>query len=241
MPLPPKFKSTPRQMNGKSQRMAAKTGNRQGLRRPGRKATGEKGDRGDAVFVENGVDYTSDPDNVIFTLADGKTKLTVPRTKILSVKFKDGCDIFSVTSVSNTIDIEFIGLTTENYKALVAELRSEDGTTDIEIVPRAENKDVEIKEPVFTDGKCTGTTVKINKKGINGEKAVLKVTLIDNNGQEISVSRIVKFFGAGALDEAAQNGGSFILSDDIILEKPVEVAKGKELVLDLNGKTISNF
>ena len=76
----------------------------------GIKATGEKGDRGDAVFAENGVDYTSDPDNVIFTLADGKTKLTVPRTKILSVKFKDGCDIFSVTSVSNTIDIEFIGL-----------------------------------------------------------------------------------------------------------------------------------
>lgn len=69
----------------------------------GIKATGEKGDRGDAVFAENGVDYTSDPDNVIFTLADGKTKLTVPRTKILSVKFKDGCDIFSVTSVSNTI------------------------------------------------------------------------------------------------------------------------------------------
>ena len=206
----------------------------------GIKATGEKGDRGDAVFAENGVDYTSDPDNVIFTLADGKTKLTVPRTKILSVKFKDGCDIFSVTSVSNTIDIEFIGLTTENYKALVAELRSEDGTTDIDIVTRAENKDVEIKEPVFTDGKCTGTTVKINKKGISGEKAVLKVTLIDNNGQEISVSRIVKFFGAGALDEAAQNGGSFTLSDDIILEKPVEVAKGKELVLDLNGKTISN-
>ena len=207
----------------------------------GIKATGEKGDRGDAVFAENGVDYTSDPDNVIFTLADGKTKLTVPRTKILSVKFKDGCDIFSVTSVSNTIDIEFIGLTTENYKALVAELRSEDGTTDIDIVTRAENKDVEIKEPVFTtDGKCTGTTVKINKKGISGEKAVLKVTLIDNNGQEISVSRIVKFFGSGALDEAAQNGGSFTLSDDIILEKPVEVAKGKELVLDLNGKTISN-
>ena len=206
----------------------------------GIKATGEKGDRGDAVFAENGVDYTSDPDNVIFTLADGKTKLTVPRTKILSVKFKDGCDIFSVTSVNNTIDIEFIGLTTETYKALVAELRSEDGTTDIDIVTRAENKDVEIKEPVFTDGKCTGTTVKINKKGISGEKAVLKVTLIDNNGQEISVSRIVKFFGAGALDEAAQNGGSFTLSDDIILEKPVEVAKGKELVLDLNGKTISN-
>lgn len=100
----------------------------------GIKATGEKGDRGDAVFVENGVDYTSDPDNVIFTLADGKAKLTVPRTKILSVKFKDGCDIFSVTSVSNIIDIEFIGLTTENYKALVAELRSKDGTTDIDIV-----------------------------------------------------------------------------------------------------------
>ena len=222
MPLPPKFKSTPRQMNGKSQRMAAKTGNRQGLRRPGRKAT-------EVMRYLRKTEWTT------------QVILIMSRTKILSVKFKDGCDIFSVTSVSNTIDIEFIGLTTENYKALVAELRSEDGTTDIEIVPRAENKDVEIKEPVFTDGKCTGTTVKINKKGISGEKAVLKVTLIDNNGQEISVSRIVKFFGAGALDEAAQNGGSFILSDDIILEKPVEVAKGKELILDLNGKTISNF
>ena len=94
-------------MNGKSQRMAAKTGNRQDK--------GNRGERrrGDAVFVENRMDYTSDPDNVIFTSADGKTKLTVPRTKILSVKFKDGCDIFSVTSVSNTIDIEFIGLTTK--------------------------------------------------------------------------------------------------------------------------------
>ena len=76
-----------------------------GIKRPGERR------QGDAVFAENGVDYTSDPDNVIFTLADGKTKLTVPRTKILSVKFKDGCDIFSVTSVSNIIDIEFIGLT----------------------------------------------------------------------------------------------------------------------------------
>ncbi|MCS2664030.1 hypothetical protein [Phocaeicola vulgatus] len=33
--IAPKFKSTPRQMNGKSQRIAAKTGNRQGLRRQG--------------------------------------------------------------------------------------------------------------------------------------------------------------------------------------------------------------
>ena len=54
---------------------------RQNWKSTGIKATGEKGDRGDAVFAENGVDYTSDPDNVIFTLADGKTKLTVPRTK----------------------------------------------------------------------------------------------------------------------------------------------------------------
>ena len=159
----------------------------------GIKATGEKGDRGDAVFAENGVDYTSDPDNVIFTLADGKTKLTVPRTKILSVKFKDGCDIFSVTSVSNTIDIEFIGLTTENYKALVAELRSEDGTTDIEIVPRAENKDVEIKEPVFTDGKCTGTTVKINKKGISGRlERSFKILKGEGKITEINVAETLK-------------------------------------------------
>ena len=67
------------------------------------------------------------------------------------------------------------------------------------------------------------------------------MTLIDNNGQEISVSRIVKFFGAGALLLRRVLPPSKYPSDDIILEKPVEVAKGKELVLDLNGKTISNF
>lgn len=148
----------------------------------GIKVIGEKGDRGDVVFVENGVDYISDFDNVIFILVDGKIKLIVLCIKILFVKFKDGCDIFLVIFVSNIIDIEFIGLIIENYKVLVVELRSEDGIIDIEIVFCVENKDVEIKEFVFMDGKCIGMIVKINKKGISGEKVVLKVIFIDNNG-----------------------------------------------------------
>jgi hypothetical protein len=52
----------------------------------GIKATGEKGDRGDAVFAANGVDY-SKYDNVEFTLADGYTKIKLPRYEKLGLNF----------------------------------------------------------------------------------------------------------------------------------------------------------
>ena len=136
-----------------------KTGNRQGLRRPGR-----KGDK-----VMRYLRKTGGP-QVILIMSYSLWLTERPSWPYHVPKYYL-CQVqgwlryfLPVTSVSNTIDIEFIGLTTENYKALVAELRSEDGTIDIEIVPRAENKDVKLRNLYLRMGKCTKRQSKSTKK-----------------------------------------------------------------------------
>ena len=96
--------------------------------------------------------------------------------------------------------------------------------------------EVVISEPDFINGTATVT---INKTGSYGEKGVLKVTLIDNDGQEISVSRVVAFY-SNALAVAAQNGGTYTLEKDMKLTEQIEVPAGKTFTLDLGGKTLSN-
>lgn len=193
-------------------------------------ATGQKGEKGDSMF--RNVDATTDPNNVIFTLANGTT-FTVPKTNKLTVTFEDGCGVFNFYPDNNKITVKFTGLTADNYNALFAELRSEDGTA-MDVVTKADG-DVEISEPDFEK---SSATVTINKAASVGDKAILKVTLIDNNGQEISVSRVVAFYNNG-LEAAAQNGGEYTLEKNMTLETPVVVATGKTLTLDLGGKTIS--
>ena len=195
---------------------------------------GDKGDDGDSMF--SNVDYTSDPDNVIFTLANG-TQISVPRTQALSITFADGLDVFHLYPQHNTLTVNLAGLEQDNYQALVAELRSEDGTTDMDITTRATG-DVTISAPNFA-GAIPTAAVTIQKTGTSGEKAVLKVTVIDNNGQETTVSRIVEFYG-NELAAIAQTGGSYTLPDNLVISEQIEVPAGKTLELDLNGKTISN-
>ena len=45
---------------------------------------GSAGAQGDSVFKKDGIDLT-DPDNVTFTLADGVTKITFPRTSAIKI------------------------------------------------------------------------------------------------------------------------------------------------------------
>ena len=156
---------------------------------------GDKGDKGDAIFAENGIDTESDPDNVIFTLADGTT-LTIPKAKELAVAF-DSFDSFTVALTGeNEIAIVLPSTLKESdFTALVAEVKSETGT-GMDIYTKADPSawSVKITEPTFTDGKYNNDAkvkVKMPADAKNGEKAVLKITLITGNGQEISASRIL--------------------------------------------------
>lgn len=212
----------------------------------GVKATGEKGedgdkgDKGDAVFAENGVDYTSDPDNVIFTLVDGM-QLVVPRAKTLTVGF-DSYDLLTVYSGGSEIAIVLPqSLKESDYTAMVAEVKNSAGT-DMDIQTRAASLwQVELTKPTFVDGVCQNDAkVMVTPAGVsNGDKSILKVTLIDNKGQEISASRVLQYY-ENTLAEAAMEGGTFTLEEDLVLAEPIIVPAGKTLELDLGGHTIAS-
>ena len=178
----------------------------------GVKATGDKGDKGDkgdAVFAEDGIDLDSDPDNVIFTLADGTT-LTVPKAATVWVGF-DSYDTYLVTPTTKEISILLPETLQEtDYVALVAEVRSASGT-GMDIVTKADPQawKVTLTEPTFVEGVCQNDAkVKIESMGgvSNGEKAVLKITLINGSGKEFSASRVIEYFN-GIVIDVEQAGG----------------------------------
>ena len=212
----------------------------------GVKATGEKGedgdkgDKGDAVFAENGVDYTSDPDNVIFTLVDG-TQLIVPRANTLTVGF-DSYEPFTVYAKGSDVAIVLPqGLKESDYTAMVAEVKNSAGT-GMDIQTRAASPwQVDLTKPAFADGVYQNNAkVRVTPvDAANGDKAILKVTLIDKEGQEVSVSRVLQYY-ENALTVAAMEGGTFTLEEDLVLKEPIIVPAGKTLDLDLGGHTIAS-
>ena len=167
-------------------------------------ATGDKGENGtngtngsdgDAIFAKDGIDLT-DPDNVTFTLADGTTKITLPRTSAMQIF--DSFDIFTVQR--NGIMPLALNVKKGSYSAIKAEITNNFGI-NISIIKatRAASTPwgVTLSEPTFN----SDATIDVNGKvaftfpaGIDdGEFALLKVTVIDNNGQEHTATRVVVF------------------------------------------------
>lgn len=177
----------------------------------GIKATGDKGNtgaqgpQGDAIFAKDGIDYTSDLDNVIFTLADG-TKITLPRTSALTVGF-ESYETFMLTPTTNVINIVLPEtLKEEDYTALVAEVKNEAGVgMDFQTRAASSPWQVKLTEPTFTNGKYQNNAkVTVTATGANnGDKAILKITLIDNRGKEISASRVLEYFNGVIVDTSA--------------------------------------
>ena len=200
-------------------------------------ATGEKGDTGDALFAD--IDYTTDPESVTFTLADG-TVLVIPRCMELGIGFADGNGIYAISPDNNVIELILTGITADNYNAIIAELKAEDGTSDIDIATKA-GDEVVVTPPTFNEaGVYNGDAkITIKKEGSAGEQALLKVTLLDNDGNEVTSSRVIEFYG-NVLEAAAQTGGQLTLQEDMVISNTVVVPEGKTLELDLGGHTLSN-
>ena len=183
-----------------------KTWTSTGIKATGDKGnTGEQGPQGDAIFAKDGIDYTSDHDNVIFTLVDG-TKITLPRTSALTVGFKS-YETFMLTLTTNVIDIVLPEtLKEEDYTALVAEVKNEAGVgMDFQTRAASSPWQVKLTEPTFTNGKYQNNAkVTVTATGANnGDKAILKITLIDNRGKEISASRVLEYFDGVIVDISA--------------------------------------
>ncbi len=161
--------------------------------------------QGDAIFAKDGIDYTSDLDNVIFTLADG-TKITLPRTSALTVGF-ESYETFMLTPTTNVINIVLPEtLKEEDYTALVAEVKNEAGVSmDFQTRAASSPWQVKLTKPTFTNGKYQNNAkVTVTATGANnGDKAILKITLIDNRGKEISASRVLEYFNGVIVDISA--------------------------------------
>lgn len=161
--------------------------------------------QGDAIFAKDGIDYTSDLDNVIFTLADG-TKITLPRTSALTVGF-ESYETFMLTPTTNVINIVLPEtLKEEDYTALVAEVKNEAGVgMDFQTRAASSPWQVKLTEPTFTNGEYQNNAkVTVTATGANnGDKAILKITLIDNRGKEISASRVLEYFNGVIVDISA--------------------------------------
>ena len=154
------------------------------------------GAQSDAIFAE--IDYTSDPDNVTFTLADGVTTITLPKSSAITVGF-DSYDIFYCSETDNQITIVLpISLKETDYNTIVATVSNEIGT-DMDIQTRSVSVNtwgVEITKPTFESGTLVAGSAKVTLRlpqDKTNYKALLKVTLIGPDGKEYSASRVVWF------------------------------------------------
>ena len=135
---------------------------------------------GDSFFED--VD-TSNPDYVIFTLANGNV-FNVP--KYQSLKIGEGTGTFTLTSTSTEIKLTYPdGTKASDYSALVAQITPEgaNGTyTDI--------------DSRSTDANGWSVTSNLEEAKVivtaGSGKALLRVTLIQANGNEVTASRIVE-------------------------------------------------
>ncbi len=167
-------------------------------------ATGDKGDtgatgsNGDAIFAEDGID-TTDPDNVTFTLADGTTKITLPRTNGVTVGF-ESYDVFYCSPTDNEITLILPSTLKESdYNAIVATVSNGNGS-NMDIQTRSANSSdnwgVQVTKPTFSGGSIVAGSAKVTltlPQDKTNYKAILRVTIVDSKGKEASVTRVVWF------------------------------------------------
>ena len=161
-------------------------------------APGAQGPQGDAVFKKNGIDLT-DPNNVTFTLADGVTKITLPKASMVTVGFSS-YDTFYCSPTDNEMTLILPATLKEtDYNAIIATISTANGT-NMDIQTRsantADNWGVKVTKPTFAGGSVVAGSAKVTltlPQNQTNYKAVLRVTIVDNKGKEFSVSRIVWF------------------------------------------------
>lgn len=165
----------------------------------GIKATGEKGEQGDAIFKKDGID-NSHAGYITLTLQDG-TQITLPRYKVFQIGEDDKNDIMTVYAKSTTLRL----LLPENFKKedcalITAHIISTQGEDkDSQTRTATTPWTITVKMPTFNpDETCNNdatititfpTDISIN------ELAVLEVTIFSNNGNRIIATRVLSFGG----------------------------------------------
>ncbi|WP_287131949.1 PL29 family lyase N-terminal domain-containing protein, partial [Bacteroides sp.] len=157
-------------------------------------STGVKatGNQGDSMFKD--ID-NSNADYVVLTLADGKTKITLPKQSDISFSIGDVSENNEVMEINQktTIAVNFSsGLKEGFFSAIIADVITPGG-----IVTRAGSSgwEIEIIKPTFTNGTYNNDAAIIItpiSAAVVGSCAIVRVTVIDNRGREITSYRPVR-------------------------------------------------
>lgn len=157
--------------------------------------------QGDAIFAKDGVDNTN-ADYVVLTLADGITKIQLPRYKAFKIGTDESNNAIMITGKTTTIKLLLPeGFKEKDYTAIMAQVISDQGTGTA-ILTRAATTSwmVTISKPTFdSDGTYNNDatiTVTAPDDIIKGENAMLEVTLVGNDGNKIVATRALKYIDA---------------------------------------------
>ena len=152
------------------------------------KATNVKA-QGGAIFANSAVD-DSYANEILFTLVDGVT-LPLPRYKEFKIGTDESNDAYKIVHTQNIIIPLTLpsGFKESDYTAMMAQVMSDQGT-GTSVVTRAATSasspwQVSVNKPTFTDGvynNDASVTIKAPADIASDEKAMLQVTIVDNNG-----------------------------------------------------------
>lgn len=151
---------------------------------------GSGGGGGSSIFSQ--IDYTSDPNNITLTLADGITKIVIPRYKAFTIGADDNNTPISLkgyTEIGLTLPT---GLKESDYTAIMAQVEGSLGSGNVQTktVTNA-SWEVKVVKPTVADGVCNNDAkVLITPPAEElGKVVVLKVTIVKKDGSELSSSR----------------------------------------------------
>lgn len=174
----------------------------------GIKATGDKGnagaqgEKGDSMF--SGIDDSND-NYVELTLADGETKIKLPRYVAFSIAFESD-EVFYASPTENELTLVLPSTLKESdYRSIVATVTVTDGA-DVQTRSSGNRWNITVTKPTFgTDGVLVEGSAKVAIKGTENTRLadtyLLRVALVAANGMEVTASRLVKYFD-GAVAES---------------------------------------
>ena len=179
----------------------------------GIKATGEKGDSMFSAIDTNNGDY------VELTLANGTTKIKLPRyTSAIRFESHEIADVYVVGETELNVILPN-NLTSSNYNNLMATVTPTSGT-----YTRAGSNgwSVSVDSPDFSNALITTTvTVKGNSSLTIGDQALLSVILTYTDGTQVTASRLVKITPLGTKMATDNNivKGDYYMSDGSFVNK----------------------
>ena len=157
--------------------------------------TGAQGDKGDSMF--SSIDNSNEA-YVELTLADGVTKIKLPRYAAFSIAFESD-EVFYASPSDNELTLVLPATLKESdYRSIIATVTATNGA-DVQARSSESRWNVTVTKPTFgTDGVLVEGSAKVTIKGTENTRLadtyLLRVALVAANGTEVTASRLIKYF-----------------------------------------------